>query len=65
VSMGYPIRRILFLGSKRFGLSIARMVHEIAGDRLTGIVTINDAEDVRNELTVSRNLAGKRVWRSW
>ena len=53
------IERVLFLGSKKFGLEVARLFLRVAKEQMVGMVTINDGEDTRSELLAIRSLAEK------
>jgi methionyl-tRNA formyltransferase len=43
------MRRVLFVGSKKIGLSCLKEMYNLSKDSLIGVVTINDEDDTRSE----------------
>ena len=42
------IKRVLFIGSKKLGISVLRTIHSASPDLLVGAVTLNDTADKRS-----------------
>lgn len=42
------IKRVLFVGSKKLGLSVLKTMHEVSPGSVVGAVTLNDTEDSRS-----------------
>jgi methionyl-tRNA formyltransferase len=60
-----PIRKVLFLGSKRLGLECLRTIWELSPETLAGAVSPDDTSDARSVLAAMRQFCASRNIPFW